>query len=249
MGISAVIIALNEEKKLQECLRSVAWADEVIVVDSGSSDRTIEVARSGGAKTFSREFDDFSSQKNFAVKQAAGEWIFSLDADEIVTEALAAEIKRALSSDKYDGYFIPRSNIIFGREMRYGGHQNDRHLRIFRKEKGAFTGLVHEKVEIKGCAGCLTNPILHYSTASKEEYIKKLDLYTDLEAFNMRDRGQVVKPYRLFLKPAWTFLKRYFIQMGFLDGKEGFDFYSLCAYYDYLKYRKYFGLLREGGIG
>lgn len=243
MGISVVIIVFNEQDRLGGCLDSVDWADEVIVVDSGSTDNTIEIAESKGAKVFYREFDDFSSQKNFAVNKASGEWILSLDADERISDGLSHEIKAAIERSGHDGYLIPRKNIIFGREMRYGGHQRDQHLRLFRKDKGRFVSPIHEKVEIKGIVGVLKEPIFHYSTPNKKEYMEKLKLYTDLEAKFFVSSGKKVPWYYIFLKPAVTFIRRYFLMRGFLDGKEGFDFYVLSAYYDILKYRKYFELV------
>lgn len=245
MSISVVLITLNEEEKLAECLGSVAWADEKIVVDSGSTDRTVEVARENGAKVFLREFDDFSSQKNFAIENASGDWILSLDADERITAELSEEIREKVKDSVYDGYLIPRSNIIFGRTMRYGGHQGDRHIRLFRKGKGKFVSPIHEKVEIEGSVGTMEGKMIHYSTSSREEYMEKLKLYTDLESEVLVSSGKKIPLYYTLLKPAFTFIRRYFLMRGFLDGKEGFDFYGLSAYYDILKYRKYFELVRK----
>ena len=246
MSISVILITLNEEDKLAGCLESVSWADEVVLVDSGSTDRTMEIAREKGAKVFERKFDNFSSQKNFAVEKAGGEWILSLDADEKVSARLFGEIKEAVLDTRYDGYYIPRLNVIFGREMRFGGHQGDRHLRLFRKARGRFTSPIHERVELDGTAGELVNPLIHYSTAEIKEYMEKLRLYTDLEAGFLVSSGRRIPRHYMFSKPAAVFIKRYFLEKGFLDGWAGFEFYALSAYYEFVKYSKYFRLKARG---
>ncbi|MFH1665268.1 MAG: glycosyltransferase family 2 protein, partial [Candidatus Omnitrophota bacterium] len=145
MAISAVIIVRNEVKNIEACVASVSWADEVVVVDSGSTDATRDLAMRSGAKVFEREFDDFAAQKNFGIEKAAGEWILFIDADERVSRPLAGEILRAVAAGEHQGYYIPRTNIIFGREMKYGGHRGDKHLRLFRKDAARFEGIIHEK--------------------------------------------------------------------------------------------------------
>lgn len=245
MSISAVVIALNEEKNIRECLDSVRWADELVVIDSGSTDRTAEIASGCGAGVYPREFDDFMAQRNYAISRASEEWVFFIDADERATPGLGAEIRHAVSSGMAEGYFVPRRNFIFGKEMKHGGHKGDRHLRLFRKEAGTFRGIIHEKADVRGGVGELRNAIMHYSTRSVSEYMDKLDLYTRLEAEHMLDSGRKVTAPDLVLRPLAEFVKRYFILLGFLDGLKGLMFYALSSYYVMLKYLRYFELKKK----
>jgi glycosyltransferase involved in cell wall biosynthesis len=248
MDISVVIITHNEEENIEECLKSVRWADEIIVVDSGSTDRTVDLARENGAKVLFRKFDDFSAQKNFALDSANSEWILSIDADERINTALAEEIKSVPFDRGREGYFIPRKNIIFGREMKYGGHQNDKHLRLFRKDSGRFISPIHESVRVEGSIGILKNTIVHYSTFSEREYMGKLEQYTDMEADLMFSSYKRVYRHYIFTRPIAIFAKRYFFQKGFLDGWNGLKFYSLSAFYEFIKYGKYFKKIKDQEI-
>lgn len=245
MGISAVIITLNEETKIKRCLGSLMWADEIVVVDCGSKDKTVEFAQKTGAQVFHREFDNFSSQRNYAIEKANLEWVLFVDADEKITPELAKEIRDASKNSKHKGYNIPRSNIIFGREMKYGGHQGDKHLRLFRRDSAKCLNPIHEKIVVDGSIGDLKNPIIHYSTGTKKEYSVKLDFYTDLEAKFLIDSGAKVPRHYVFSKPVCKFLKQYFLQKGFLDRKAGLEFYGLSAYNVFLKYKKYFALVNN----
>jgi glycosyltransferase involved in cell wall biosynthesis len=246
MGISAVFITLNEEKRIAKALGAGSWDDEIVVIDSGSTDHTVDEARRHGAKVFQRKFDDFASQKNFALEKAAQEWVLFLDADEIVTGELHKEAAEAVNTEAFNGYMIPRTNVIFGRAMRYGGHQGDSHLRLFRKGAAHFEGAIHEKVLVKGHVGRLESPIMHYSTETVNEYLAKLELYTDLEAHLLLKSGRKVPVRDMALKPLLKFIKQYFLQGGFLDGVEGFMFYRLSMFYLFVKYAKYFELKKEG---
>ena len=249
MSVSAVIITLNEEQKIADCIESVKWADEVVVVDGFSADKTCKIARNYGAKVYEREFDDFASQKNHAVEKAVGDYIFFLDADERADDGLAAEILEAVVKQEYQGYYIPRKNIIFGKEMKYGGHQGDKHLRLFRKEVSRFVDPIHEKVVVDGKVGMLSNCLIHYSTETISEYRSKLDLYTDFEVKYFIQQNLKLGKFDIIWKPAAKFLKQYFLQKGFLDGKEGLVFYYFSAVYLYTKYRKYWEIINNGKMG
>ncbi|MFH1837574.1 MAG: glycosyltransferase family 2 protein [Candidatus Omnitrophota bacterium] len=248
MSISAVIITLNEEQKIADCIGSVKWTDEIVVVDGFSSDKTREVARNHGAKVYEREFDDFASQKNYAIEKATGEYIFFLDADERAEESLAAEILKAVIKQEYQGYYIPRKNIIFGREMKYGGHQGDKHLRLFKKDVSHFVDPIHEKVVVNGNVGMLSNFLIHYSTASISEYRDKMDLYTELEVKHLVQQNVKLGKFDKAWKPIVKFFKQYFMQKGFLDGKEGLVFYYLSAVYLYTKYDKYWKITKNSKV-
>lgn len=244
MDISVVLITLNEEKNLRGCLDSVKWADEIVVVDSGSKDETIAIAEKHGARVFERKFDDFSSQKNFALGKAKQDWILFLDADERVDEVLAEEIKDAVKSGDAEGYYVPRKNIIFGKEFKYGGHQGDKHLRLFKKDRSRFINLIHEKVEVDGKVKDLENAIIHYSTQTIKDYWEKLDLYSDLKAKYLVKNGAKVPKHYILTKPLARFFKQYFLQKGYMDGTAGLVFYALSAYNEFVDYSKYWGQIK-----
>ncbi|MDP8299900.1 MAG: glycosyltransferase family 2 protein [Candidatus Tantalella remota] len=242
MGISIAIIALNEEKNLPGCIDAVSWADEVVVVDGGSVDATTDIAGDKGANIFERKFDDFEKQKNYALSKAKEDWVLFLDADERVTPALAEEVKTAALEGQYDGYYIPRKNIIFGQEMCFGGHQGDRHLRFFKKAKTSFQGPIHERAVVDGRVGFLEEALIHYSTGTMGEYMKKFKLYTDLEAEYLYEGKSPVRVADIIVKPPGRFFKQYILQKGFLDGFKGLTFYGLSSAYLFVKYLKYWKL-------
>ncbi|OIO39483.1 MAG: hypothetical protein AUJ72_00735 [Candidatus Omnitrophica bacterium CG1_02_46_14] len=234
MVISAVIIALNEEKNIVDCLRSLAFCDERIVVDGGSRDRTVEIARISGGKVHEKAFEDFSSQKNFAVEKAASEWIFSIDADERVSPELADEIKRAVT-DSVDcaAYAVKRRTKLFGRFFKYSGLQDDRPIRLFRKGFARFEQPVHEKLRVNGKIGRLKGTLEHMSFQTLSEYLKRLQLYTSLET-----GGPLNSKPSFFMRPSYRFLLLYVVKQGFRDGVEGFIYCALSGYYEFIRWAK-----------
>lgn len=242
MNLSAVIIAKDEEKNIGPCLESVAFCGERIVVDSGSRDATVRLAERAGAKVYRRDFDDFASQKNFAMSKARGDWLLLLDADERVTPELRREIERTLASADVDGYYLPRRNNLFGHWMLYGPHRGDRQLRLLRRGKASFEGRVHERIAFNGATKTLKEPLLHFSTQTVEAYRQKLDLYTSLEAKALRERGVRVSVPELWARPLAVFFKQTLWQGGLLDGREGLLFSWLSAQYEFTRLRK----CREG---
>ena len=242
--ITVAIITKNEEGVIRQCLETVKWADEIIVVDAYSSDKTVRLCREYTDKIFQNEFIDFSAQKNFALSKAANDWILFIDADEKITPQLKEEIS-LLVSNECDGYRIPRRNIIFGRHLRYGGHQDDLQLRLFRKNRSRFEKPIHEKVIVDGRIGVLRNYLEHYSTRNLSEYGEKLNLYTDLEAKFMMMQGRTIKKYQFVTNPIAQFLIRYLYKGGYKDGLEGFLFYSLSSFYTFIKYAKFWELSKK----
>ena len=180
--LTAIVITKNEEVNIGRCLSSVKFADEIIVVDSGSTDKTVTIAKRFNAKVYGRKFDDYAAQRNFAVSKASGEWILSLDADEEITEALAKEIREVINKDDYDGYLIPRKNIIFGKEIKYTRWSPDKHIWLFNKRKGSFKSSIHEEVELKGKVGELKNAKIHHSHKNVFDFIAMTNSYTSYEA-------------------------------------------------------------------
>lgn len=236
--VSVIIITRNEEDRLQRCLEAVKGFDEVVVIDSESTDKTADIARRYTDRVFTRKFDDFSSQKNFGLSKCRNDWALSIDADELVTEKLKHAIADADLSVN-SGFRIKRVTYIFGRLLRYGGHGRDFPLRLFDKNKGGFVQPIHEFADISGKIGIIKEPLAHYSSGDLDEYMKKLNFYTDLEA-DLLVSGKASFSYaRLCLRPVLRFLQRYVLQAGFLDGGEGFAFYSLSGLYDFVKQVKF----------
>ena len=236
-SISAAVITLNEGQKLESCLRSLDWVDEIVVVDGGSKDNTVEIASRYAKKIRQRPFDDFASQKNYAVDLAGGEWVLSIDADEIVSNELKQSILKIVRrGDGRNGFFIRRTNILFGRPLRFGAQASEKVLRLFKKGRGKFVQPIHEKLVVANPVGRVQGPLLHHSSGSVEEYLKKLKAYTDLEVRWMVQKRIHPTWIDFYVKPLIFFLHRYFIQRGFLDGYEGFLYHSLSSFYSFFKY-------------
>jgi len=246
--LSALIITLNEQDNIEECIKSIRWADEIIVVDSGSKDSTVAIARKFTSKVYINEFKDFSSQKNFCLSKAACEWVLFLDADERITEDLRLKIQGVIKYDEGpDSYYIKRSTYIFGRLFKHGGHDKDYQLRLFKKRKGHFYQPVHEKVELSGGrAGYIDEPMLHYSSSNISQYVGKLNLYTDLESAYMAGRQKRISAVGIFTKPMLRFIQKYIVQLGFMDGPEGFIFYTFSSYYDFVRCAKLWEINNAG---
>ncbi len=223
--ITTVIPTLNEENFVAEAIRRVSFADEILIIDSFSSDKTVEVAREMGARVIQREFDDFSSQKNFAIQQATHQWVLVIDADERVSEDLAAEIMRSVKNpgDKV-AFFLYRNFYFKGKRVHFGGWQTDKAIRLFKKENGRYNGnLVHEIIETNGPVGFLKNRLDHYSYRTREQYAKKLEMYARLQAEELFRKNKKSTHLPLTVKPAFRFLVHYVIRMGILDGSAGFE--------------------------
>lgn len=228
--VSVVTIALNEAHRMEDCARSIQWVDEWIVVDSGSSDGTRELAQRLGARVYERPFDDFSNQWNYAAEQASSDWVFVLAADERVSQGLRAEIEHILRNpDGPSCYAMPRRNILFGRWLRYGGQYPDWSLRLFRRGTARWEGAVHEQLTHEGELGRLRHPIIHLSFNTLGEWIKKMDRQTDQEARFAAEAGESASWRDVTLSPAGWFLRMYIWQRAFLDGWEGF-LHSVCTF-------------------
>ena len=234
--LSTVIITYNEEQKLAECLNSISFSDEVIVVDSLSTDKTKEIAERARARFYTRPFDDFSSQKNYAMNQAKGEWILSIDADERVTEALALEIKKAIQlKNQYVGYYLTRQNFIFGGRMRYGASLTDFQLRLIQKGKGEFHGLVHERIAPQGAVATLKEPLLHVTYQSLDEYFAKFNHFSSLDAMELERQHKKSTWLGALVKPIVHFIYFYFFKLGFLDGRRGLMYQILSSLYVFVR--------------
>ena len=235
--LSAILIVRNEERDLPGCLESLKGvADEIVVVDSGSTDRTVEIARHFGARVVHREFMGFGPQKQFALEQATGEWVINIDADERVSPALGQEIRTVLSENPSDnGFNLRFHNIFLGRRLRFGGHWSEWHLRLFRRDKAHYEGRdIHEGISVSPPLGRLRGPVLHESYKNFAEYLEKCNRYTGLIA---RDKYRKGRRFTLWshARLPWEFFLRYILKLGFLDGNAGFVYAMLSAYYTWLK--------------
>ncbi len=240
MKITATIIALNEERNIARAIESLRCSDEIVVVDSGSIDRTVELAQNLGARVVEAEWRGFAGQKNWAAEQASNDWILSLDADEALSEALEAEIwSLKKSGPRYDAYTMPRLARYLGRWILHSGWYPDRKVRLYDRRKAKWVGdFVHESVVVSGNVGKLDGNLLHFTCDSLSEHVKTMERYTTLAAQEMAARQMRVPLSRVILDPAWTFLKTYFLQRGFLDGLEGLTIAYMAAFYTFLKYSK-----------
>lgn len=233
MKLTATIIARNEEEKLPKAISSIKnLVDEVvIVVDPRTSDKTREVGQKLGAKCYLRDFDNFENQKNFAKSQARGEWILSLDADEEIPLALAKEIKKAIQSNEFDGYLIPRRNFLLGREIKYTRWSPDKHIWLFKRDRGRWAGEIHEEVELKGEIGELENAKIHHSYKTVTDFMNMVNSYTELEAKRKAKNGERFNFFKMIFDAKKSFIGRYFYKMGFLDGWQGFALSYMMAIY------------------
>jgi len=240
MTISVVVITKNEEANIGRCLASVAWADEIVVLDSGSTDRTVEIAKRHTSQVYIDGWHGFGPQKNLALSYAKGDWVLSLDADEWVSDELALAMKAAAcETSNFDAFSIPRSSSFCGRFIRHSGWWPDYVTRLFRRGKAAFSeDLVHERLVVSGTVGKLTTPLLHESYRNLDQVIDKINLYSQLAATDMHAHGRNGSVLIAVAKGIWAFIRTYLLRAGFLDGREGFIVAVGAAestYYRYLK--------------
>ena len=237
--VSVTIITLNEETNIRACLESVKWADEILVSDSGSSDRTVEICREYGAKVFSDGWYGFGRQKNLIAGRAANDWILNVDADERVAPELKKEIEEALNNGDCEGYNIPRKNFFGDKWIRHCGWYPDYNLRLYRKDKGRFNERnVHEAVQIDGKISFLNAPLEHYTYRDISDYLKRMDRYSTLAAEEMFKQGRSAGYFNIVFRPLATFLKMFFLQKGFMEGYIGLILSGLYAAYTFSKYTK-----------
>jgi len=238
--ISATIITYNEERNVSRAIESLRCADEILVLDSGSNDRTVEIAEKLGARVIEGQWPGYANQKNLAAEKATHDWILSLDADESLSEALEGEIWRLKKNGpQFDAYTMPRLAQYLGRWIRHSGWYPDRKVRLYDRRKGRWEGdFVHESVKVDGRLGHLNSNLLHFTCNSLSEHLKTMDRYTTLAAEQLLATGQTASWGRLVLEPPWTFFETYVLKLGFLDGVEGLAIANMAALYNFVKYAK-----------
>ncbi len=246
LNISAVIITLNEAENISEAINSVKWADEIIVVDSGSADETVNLAKAAGAKVFKHSWEGYAAQKNLANGKAKSEWILSLDADERVSDELREEIRALIEAPEHDGYYIPRRSWFLGRWIKHCHWYPDYQLRLFRKDNAEWTGgEVHEHIKVTGSTGKLKNDILHYTYKDIADQTERLNKYSTLWAKEAFARGKRPSVFKMLFSPFFTFINVYILRLGFLDGFAGLVISRSLAYYSFQKKAKLIELYRE----
>ncbi len=240
MKISATIITLNEERNIARVIESLRCCDEIVVVDSGSVDRTVEIAAKLGARIVEGAWPGYAAQKNLAAERAAYDWILSLDADESLSEALEGEIWRIKKhGPSHDAYTMPRLAQYLGRWILHSGWYPDRKVRLYDRRKARWVGdYVHESVRVEGAIGHLESNMLHFTCSSLSEHLRTMDRYTSLAAEQMIANGDRVGWLKLLADPPWTFFRTFVLKLGFLDGVEGLAIAYMAALYNFLKYAK-----------
>lgn len=237
--LSAIVIAKNEARNIEACLDTVAFCDERIVVDSGSTDDTAKLAESKGARVVQNDWAGFGAQKNFALSLATGDWVLSIDADERVTPALQAEIMAAIVRTDADGYEMPRLSTFCGRQMRHSGWYPDYVLRLFRRGRARFSDdAVHERVLCDGAVGRLNAPLQHEPVLRLEDALSRMDRYSTSGAEKLASSGKRVWFITGIARGLWSFVRTYVIRAGFLDGREGFLLAVANAEGTYYRYMK-----------
>ncbi len=238
-GLSVLIITHNEEENIRDCLESVRWAEEIVVVDAESRDRTVEIARRYTDKIWVRPWAGYAAAKNFALQQCTRPWVLWLDADERVPPELRLEILHTLEYPQHAGYEIPRLAYFLGRWIHHGGWYPGYVLRLFRRDAARFNeNRVHEGVQLEGSVGRLRHHLLHYTDRTLEHYLKKFNQYTSLAAEELADRGKRFRLIDLLLRPPYMFLRMYLLRAGFRDGLQGFLLAGFSAAYVFAKYAK-----------
>lgn len=237
--ISAVVLAKNEEEIIERCLKSISWCDEIVVVDDNSKDNTERIARRYGARVYKRSLNkDYSEQRNFGLSHAKGEWVIFLDADEIVSQKLAEEIKDKIADTNFNGFLIKREYFFLGRKITHGEVGQTWLLRLAKREKGGWRRAVHEEWNVKGSVGRLQNPILHYPNKTISGFLSDINRYSEIHAFeNIKEKKHFNFLFVIFY-PFGKFFLNYFLKLGFLDGSAGFVIAVMMSFHSFLSWSR-----------
>ncbi|WP_366184518.1 glycosyltransferase family 2 protein [Flavobacterium ovatum] len=246
--ITALAITLNEEAYVKRYVESLAFADEILFIDSFSTDATVSTAKELGVKVIQREFDDFTNQKNFAIKQAQNDWIIFFDLDEIITTELEEEIIKTVSNPiEHAAYKVKRNFIFQGKDIKYGGWQSDKVIRLFNKKNCSYIGdLVPKSIVVStGSVGQLKKIVNHHSYKSFDNYNQKLNRLSQLEAKSLYTKNQKPNFYHLFIRPLFHFHWQFFYRLGILDGKEGFILAYIHSFAVFKRYLQLWMMYRK----
>jgi (heptosyl)LPS beta-1,4-glucosyltransferase len=236
--LAAVILTLNEEKHITDCIASVEWADRVVVFDAFSVDRTVELAEAAGADVIQHAFENYAAQRNAALAAVDAEWILFVDADERSSPAQAHEIRRLIAAGEHNGYWIPRHNYIFGKLTRHTGWYPDYQMRLLRRSKARYDPerQVHELVLLDGEAGHLQTPFVHYNYDNVAQFVHKQRRYVAYDARMLKEQGIRPRPHKFITQPLRHFVWRFIALRGYRDGLHGLRLSVLMAWYELQKY-------------
>ncbi len=245
--ITAIVTTLNEERNIGDCLQSLAWADEILLVDAGSGDRTLEIAGKFKARVLEHEYENAAAQKNWALTQAKHDWVLIVDADERLSAGLQDRLKAILAGEmRHCGYYVRRQNYFFGKRIRHCGWQRDYVLRLFDRRRGQYEKKrVHAGVVVEGKAGTIEEMLLHYTYRDFGEYFERFDRYTTWAAQDLFDEGKRAGFFNLFVRPVIRFCKQYFLHLGLLDGRAGLVLCMLSSYSVFTKYARLWQMRRS----
>jgi len=236
--IAAVILTLNEEKHITDCIASVAWADRVVIVDTHSTDDTIALAQAAGAEVLERHFENYAQIRNVALAAVESPWIFFVDADERATPEWAAEIRQVTAEREESGWWVPRYNYLFGKLTLGAGWYPDYQMRLLKRGQARYERPVHEVVVLEGQEGRLKNPLTHYNYETVAHFWAKQTRYSDIDAGILHDEGVRSRPYTPFTQAARHFCWRYVTLKGYRDGLHGMRLCLLTAWFEGVKYQK-----------
>ena len=239
MRLAVIILTHNEERHIEDCIKSAAFADEILVIDDMSADRTVELACAAGARVVEHALaDDFAAQRNFALTQTEADWVFYVDADERVNAGAEEELRRVMAEDARAVYEVRRINVAFGQRMYYGGHKPDYPRRFFPRDAVRWEGLVHERTESALPVRRLKGSLLHYTYTDWGRYFQKFNRYTTLMAQRQYADGKRASFFKILFDPPFAFFRFYILQRGFLDGQLGFILAMFHGFYTMVKYVK-----------
>jgi len=234
-SITAVILTKNEEENISNCLKSLSWCDEIIVIDDNSRDKTVEIARKCKAQIFVNPLgNDFSKQRNFALTEANGLWVLFIDADEIVPDALAYEIQNAIGQGNFNGFYIKRVDSMWGKQLIYGETGRMKLLRLAKKDSGLWEGKIHEIWKIREPVGILNNSLHHFPHASLREFLKEINFYTDIRAEELKEKNIKASFWDILSYPSGKFIVNYVFKRGFMDGINGLVFAIIMSFHSFL---------------
>ncbi len=247
--ISILVTTFNCEDIIEKCVQNIQWADELLIVDSYSTDKTLEICRKYTSNIIQHKFESYGNQINWAVPQLKNEWVLVVDSDEIVTPLLRHSIENILDNDdkSYDGYFVYRRTHFLGKSINFCGERKDKDLRFFKRDKGRHENkLIHSDIKIEGKAGYIKKGyFIHYQQRNLEQYFSKFNRYTSWSAEDLYNKGKRPHWYHFTIRPVFKFIQTFFLQLGFLDGIHGFFWCILASIYVFTKYLKLWELCRK----
>lgn len=246
VAVTVVIAARNEAVNIRQCIASLAWAREIIVVENDSVDRTVEIATAAGATVFANRFETIGGQRNVAIQRASSDWILVVDADERGSVELGEEIRAVISRPSHDAYRVPRRNFFLASEIRHGGWERDRPIRLFRSNLRYDSSRVHEHVVVTGEVGELGNSLAHEPYSSIDSYLEKLERYSRWWAQDRYERGKRTAPFSAWIRSRLRFASMYFLKLGFLDGEAGVVLAALASTSVMMKYARLWEMQKRG---